>query len=385
MAQIVFDGVVKTYEGGHTAVRGLDLEIRDGEFMVLVGPSGCGKTTALRMIAGLEDVSSGRLLINGQVANDLSPRHRNIAMVFQSYALYPHLTVAENIGFGLKVRRVDRAVIDAKIRDVAALLELTDYLDRKPAKLSGGQRQRVAMGRALVRSPNAFLMDEPLSNLDARLRGQMRAEIAKLQRMTAVTTVYVTHDQVEAMTMGDRVAVMNKGQLQQLDTPRALYDRPANLFVASFIGSPPINFFAGELERSGADALVRLGSHKLILMDRDLPPDGRVIVGIRPEALRPTHQPRIGTLTGKVAFIEDLGATLLVHLDIEGAQLVHPGILDDDDDVKAIKPRLRAMVDGGLHISQGDALHLTVAPDAIHIFDATTGTTLQRPGKLNNL
>lgn len=375
MAQIVFDGVFKTYEGGHTAVRGLDLEIRDGEFMVLVGPSGCGKTTALRMIAGLEDVTGGRLLINGQVANDLSPRHRNIAMVFQSYALYPHLSVAENIGFGLKVRRVDKAVIDTKIRDVAALLELTDYLERKPAKLSGGQRQRVAMGRALVRSPNAFLMDEPLSNLDARLRGQMRAEIAKLQRMTAVTTVYVTHDQVEAMTMGDRVAVMNKGQLQQLDTPRALYDRPANLFVASFIGSPPINFFAGEME-SGDYPLVRLGSHVLSLAGRDVPAHGKVIIGIRPEALRPTDETGNGTVSGTVAFVEDLGATLLVHLDVEGAELVHPGILDDDDDVKAIKPRLRAMVDGGLRVEQGQPLRLAVAPDAIHVFDATTGVAL---------
>lgn len=376
MAQIVFDGVVKTYEGGHTAVRGLDLEIRDGEFMVLVGPSGCGKTTALRMIAGLEDVSAGRLLINGQVANDLSPRHRNIAMVFQSYALYPHLTVAENIGFGLKVRRVDRAVINAKIRDVAALLELTDYLDRKPAKLSGGQRQRVAMGRALVRSPNAFLMDEPLSNLDARLRGQMRAEIAKLQRMTAVTTVYVTHDQVEAMTMGDRVAVMNKGQLQQLDTPRALYDRPANLFVASFIGSPPINFFAGELIREGAETRVSLGDHTLTVADRELPTAGKVIVGIRPEALRPTEETGTGSLAGTVAFVEDLGATLLVHLDVEGAELVHSAVLEDDDDAKAIKPRLRAMVDGGLQIARGDRLRLAVTPNAVHVFDVATGMAI---------
>ncbi|MBU1305264.1 MAG: ATP-binding cassette domain-containing protein, partial [Alphaproteobacteria bacterium] len=236
MAQISFRNVFKSYEGGHTAVRDLNLDIADGEFMVLVGPSGCGKTTALRMIAGLEDISGGELLINGERANDLAPRDRNIAMVFQSYALYPHLSVADNIGFGLKVRGMSREDIAAKVKKTAELLELTDYLERKPAKLSGGQRQRVAMGRALVRSPNAFLMDEPLSNLDARLRGQLRAEIAKLQRMSAVTTVYVTHDQVEAMTMGHRVAVMNKGALQQLDTPRNLYDHPVNLFVASFIG-----------------------------------------------------------------------------------------------------------------------------------------------------
>jgi len=376
LAQIVFDGVVKTYEGGHTAVRGLDLDIRDGEFMVLVGPSGCGKTTALRMIAGLEDISGGRLLINGEVANDLSPRHRNIAMVFQSYALYPHLTVAENIAFGLRVRRVDKAVIETKIRDVATLLELTEYLDRKPAKLSGGQRQRVAMGRALVRSPNAFLMDEPLSNLDARLRGQMRAEIAKLQRMSAVTTVYVTHDQVEAMTMGDRVAVMNRGQLQQLDTPRALYDRPANLFVASFIGSPPINLFSAELAGLAGEPVARLGAFTLGLSDRPRAASGKVIVGIRPESLRPTERDGPGTLAGRVAFVEDLGANLLVHLDIEGAELVNAGVIEDDEDIKSVRPRLRAMLDGGLAIRPGEAMRLSVDAAAIHLFDAASGLAL---------
>jgi multiple sugar transport system ATP-binding protein len=376
LAQIVFDGVVKTYEGGHTAVRGLDLDIRDGEFMVLVGPSGCGKTTALRMIAGLEDISGGRLLINGEVANDLSPRHRNIAMVFQSYALYPHLTVAENIAFGLRVRRVDKAVIETKIRDVATLLELTEYLDRKPAKLSGGQRQRVAMGRALVRSPNAFLMDEPLSNLDARLRGQMRAEIAKLQRMSAVTTVYVTHDQVEAMTMGDRVAVMNRGQLQQLDTPRALYDRPANLFVASFIGSPPINLFSAELAGLAGEPVARLGAFTLGLSDRPRAASGKVIVGIRPESLRPTERDGPGTFAGRVAFVEDLGANLLVHLDIEGAELVNAGVIEDDEDIKSVRPRLRAMLDGGLAIRPGEAMRLSVDAAAIHLFDAASGLAL---------
>lgn len=376
MAQIVFDGVVKTYEGGHTAVRGLDLDIRDGEFMVLVGPSGCGKTTALRMIAGLEDISGGKLLINGELANDLSPRHRNIAMVFQSYALYPHLTVAENIAFGLRVRRVDKAVIETKIRDVAALLELTEYLDRKPAKLSGGQRQRVAMGRALVRSPNAFLMDEPLSNLDARLRGQMRAEIAKLQRMTAVTTVYVTHDQVEAMTMGDRVAVMNRGQLQQLDTPRALYDRPANLFVASFIGSPPINLFNAELAGLAGQPVARLGPFSLALGTRSIADAGKVIVGIRPESLRPTALDGVGTIAGRVAFIEDLGANLLVHLDVEGAELVNAGVLEDDEDIKSVRPRLRAMLDGGLNVRPGGVMRLSVDAAAIHLFDATSGLAL---------
>jgi multiple sugar transport system ATP-binding protein len=377
MASIVFERVLKTYEGGQPAVRDLDLEIRDGEFMVLVGPSGCGKTTALRMIAGLEDITSGRLLIDGQVANDLSPRGRNIAMVFQSYALYPHLTVAENIAFGLKVRRVSSAEIEHKVREVAELLELKDFLNRKPSKLSGGQRQRVAMGRALVRSPNAFLMDEPLSNLDARLRGQMRAEIAKLQKMSSVTTVYVTHDQVEAMTMGDRVAVMNRGTLQQLDTPRRLYDHPANLFVASFIGSPPINFASAELVSHDGGPALQMGAFRLPIARRGLQAKGKVIIGMRPEALRPVEaDPSGGSIAARVAFVEDLGATLLVHLDVQDAEMVQPNVLDDEDDIAAFRPRLRAMVDGRLTVKTGDVLHLAADPAAIHVFDAATGVTL---------
>jgi multiple sugar transport system ATP-binding protein len=381
MAQIVFDKVSKTYEGGHAAVRELDLAIKDGEFMVLVGPSGCGKTTALRMIAGLEDITGGELRIDNEVANGLAPRDRNIAMVFQSYALYPHLTVADNIAFGLKVRRVEKEQIAKKVREVAELLELTDYLNRKPAKLSGGQRQRVAMGRALVRSPNAFLMDEPLSNLDARLRGQMRAEIAKLQKMSAITTVYVTHDQVEAMTMGDRVAVMNKGTLQQLDTPRVLYDKPVNLFVASFIGSPPINFLEATIAAvDGAPAAIA-GSFTLPLGETGARAHGhigrKVILGIRPEALRPVPQAtEPGTLTATTAFVEDLGATLLVHLDLTGASLLHGGIIEDEEDMKVIRPRLRAMVDGVLSVKAGDALSFSINPGAIHVFDAVTGYAL---------
>ena len=378
MAQIIFERVSKTYEGGHSAVNELDLEIADGEFMVLVGPSGCGKSTALRMIAGLEDITGGRLIINGEVANELAPRDRNIAMVFQSYALYPHLTVAENIAFGLKVRRVPREAIEAKVRETAALLELTDFLNRKPAKLSGGQRQRVAMGRALVRSPNAFLMDEPLSNLDARLRGQMRAEIAKLQRMTAVTTVYVTHDQVEAMTMGHRVAVMNKGRLQQLDTPRRLYDKPVNLFVASFIGSPPINFLKGTLRSLDGGLAVQTGAFTLPVAGREGMSVGQaVVIGIRPEALRlvPQMAP-IGGLMARAAFVEDLGATLLAHLDIADAEVVSPGVIEQEEDLHAIRPRLRVVLDGGLNIISGEALSFAVDPAAIHVFDAASGMAL---------
>jgi len=330
------------------------------------------------MVAGLEQISSGELLINGVRSNDLSPRDRDIAMVFQSYALYPHLTVAENIAFGLRVRGFDGAAIDRKVKDTAELLELTEYLHRKPSKLSGGQRQRVAMGRALVRSPNAFLMDEPLSNLDARLRGQMRSEISKLQRMSAVTTIYVTHDQVEAMTMGDRVAVMNKGELQQLDAPRALYDRPKNLFVASFIGTPPINFLRGVLVSDRGESAVRIGALTLALGSRlshASASDRQVIVGVRPEALRIGSDAESG-LKVVAAFVEDLGATLLLHLDSPEAEVVPASVVEDDVDLEAVRPRLRAVVDGSLRIIGGDRLVLTVDPAALHLFDATTGDAL---------
>ncbi len=250
MAGVTFDGITKTYPDGTTAVNSLSLEIDDGEFMVLVGPSGCGKTTALRMVAGLEDISRGRLLIGDRVVNHVPSRDRDIAMVFQSYALYPHLTVYDNIAFGLKIKKVPKAEIDRRVQRAADVLGLEPYLKRKPRALSGGQRQRVAMGRAIVREPAAFLMDEPLSNLDAKLRVQTRAEIAKLQHELGVTTLYVTHDQVEAMTMGHRVAVMRKGELQQVADPQTLYDRPVNLFVGGFIGSPSMNMLEATLERS---------------------------------------------------------------------------------------------------------------------------------------
>ncbi|MGB6117371.1 MAG: sn-glycerol-3-phosphate ABC transporter ATP-binding protein UgpC [Mesorhizobium sp.] len=377
MAEIVFDNVSKTYEGGGTqaAVKNLNLRIADGEFVVLVGPSGCGKSTALRMIAGLEEITSGELRIGGVVANNLAPRDRDIAMVFQSYALYPHLSVRDNIGFGLRVRGASAAEIDAKVRKTAELLELTDFLDRKPARLSGGQRQRVAMGRALVREPNAFLMDEPLSNLDARLRGQMRAEIARLQQMSAVTTVYVTHDQVEAMTMGDRVAVMNRGQLQQFDAPRVLYDKPCNLFVASFIGTPPINFVRGEIVGTSAGPALKVGPWQLDLSRH--PDAGKlssgmtVIAGIRPETFHLTED--AGGLPATTAFVEDLGASLLLHLDSPQADVVPPSVIEQDSDLDSVQPRLRVVVDGRSRVSHGETLRLTADAATIHLFNASTG------------
>jgi len=283
--------------------------------------------------------------------------------------------VAQNIGFGLRTRQVDRATIDRKVRETAELLELTEYLGRKPAKLSGGQRQRVAMGRALVRSPNAFLMDEPLSNLDARLRGQMRSEIAKLQRMTAVTTIYVTHDQVEAMTMGDRVAVMNRGTIQQLDTPRALYDRPKNLFVASFIGSPPMNFLRGTVEAAEGPA-VRLGDTLLRLDPRHagLGQGRPVILGIRPEAMRIGGDS--GGLSATAAFVEDLGATLLLHLENAELDIVPPNVAEDDVDLNVVRPRLRAVTEGTARIARDEVVRLAVAPEAIHVFDPASGEAL---------
>ncbi|MBY3208997.1 ABC transporter ATP-binding protein [Rhizobium laguerreae] len=381
MAEIVFDQISKSYGDGYAAIRNLDMTIRDGEFLVLVGPSGCGKSTALRMIAGLEEITDGRLTINGAIVNDLAPRDRDIAMVFQSYALYPHLTVAENIGFGLRVRGLEKADIARKVQETAKLLELEDYLARKPAQLSGGQRQRVAMGRALARSPQAFLMDEPLSNLDARLRGQMRAEIARMQKMSGITTVYVTHDQVEAMTMGDRVAVMKSGVLQQLGTPRSLYDQPANLFVASFMGSPAMNLLAADFFATENGPEARFGQASILFSGEVLAERPRiasaagraVVLGIRPEAFRPVDA---GGLTGTVAFVEDLGANLLVHVDVEAADRLK-SLSAEEDDVALSAPRLRVIIDATRRVKIGERLSLAADPARVHVFDAATEAAIR--------
>ncbi len=332
MAGVAFEQMSKVYPDGTKAVDALTLEIGDGEFMVLVGPSGCGKTTALRMVAGLEEITSGLLKIGERVVNNVPSRDRDIAMVFQSYALYPHLSVYENIAFGLKIKKMPKDEIERRVAEAARILGLEPFLKRKPRALSGGQRQRVAMGRAIVRQPQAFLMDEPLSNLDAKLRVQMRAEIAGLQRSLGVTTIYVTHDQVEAMTMGDRVAVMRKGELQQVADPQTLYDRPLNLFVGGFIGSPSMNMVEASLERQNGGFVAQVGEQTVQINAATLQSrpalagfEGKnVVLGIRPEDLEDvalaTDTPADHRLKGKVMLTEALGSEIMVHFSIEANQ-----------------------------------------------------------------
>ncbi|MGH3132907.1 MAG: ABC transporter ATP-binding protein [Gaiellaceae bacterium] len=397
MAGVTFEGVGKVYPDGTRAVSGMDLGISDGEFMVLVGPSGCGKTTALRMVAGLEEISEGVLKIGNRVVNRVPARDRDIAMVFQSYALYPHLTVFENIAFGLRLRKTPKEEVDRRVREAAHILGLEPFLDRKPRALSGGQRQRVAMGRAIVREPQAYLMDEPLSNLDAKLRVHMRAEIASLQTELGVTTIYVTHDQVEAMTMGDRVAVMRKGELQQVAPPQELYERPVNLFVGGFIGSPAMNLVESTIERRNGRLFAVVGEHAVALADAMLAArpalesyvDRKVVLGIRPENLEDaslaSEIPDDQRLRGVLVLREPLGSEIVAHF-VVGAQ---PALTEDvrelARDVGQESAVQAAVAEGATEttmvgrfgprsrVRTGDVVDVAVDTRTLHVFDLETG------------
>jgi multiple sugar transport system ATP-binding protein len=394
VAGVTFDRVTKTYADGTTAVHELDLDITDGEFMVLVGPSGCGKTTALRMVAGLEDISRGVLKIGERVVNHVPSRDRDIAMVFQSYALYPHLTVYDNIAFGLKIKGLPKAEIDKRVQNAARILGLDPFLKRKPRALSGGQRQRVAMGRAIVREPAAFLMDEPLSNLDAKLRVQMRAEIAGLQHDLGVTTIYVTHDQVEAMTMGDRVAVMRKGELQQVADPQTLYDRPVNLFVGGFIGSPAMNMVEATLQRQNGGFVAKVGEQTIAIEQEEVKArpglaayDGKqIVLGIRPEDLEDAALAS-GTTTathlrGETELTEALGSEIMVHFSIKARHAMTEDVrelAEDVGDERAIDQSaedtatLVGRFGARSRVRPGQPIEVAVDTRSLHFFDPQTG------------
>jgi multiple sugar transport system ATP-binding protein len=381
MASIALSGVSKVFPDGTAAVADLDLEVPDGGFTVLVGPSGSGKSTALRMVAGLEDATAGTIRIADRIVNDVAPKDRDIAMVFQSYALYPHMSVQDNLGFALKLRGLERSRVRARVAPVARRLGIGEQLARRPRQLSGGQRQRVALGRAIVREPRAFLMDEPLSNLDAKLRVEMRAYIARLHQELGTTTLYVTHDQTEAMTMGDRVAVMRDGRLEQVDAPQALYDRPANLFVAAFIGSPAMNLLRARLEFADGFLQALLGSQRIVIPER--PELGRrideeVVIGIRPEAV---HVAGAATLPGaalefEVVLVEALGSDLLVHLRTDAPRVTVSDAFDGEDDA-GLESRFTARLPPGLRVAVGDRLRLGVDGERLHVFDPDTGLALR--------
>jgi multiple sugar transport system ATP-binding protein len=402
MAEVVFDGVTKVFGDGTVAVDSLDLTVEDGTLMVLVGPSGCGKTTSLRIVAGLEEATSGEIRIGDELVNEVAPKDRDIAMVFQNYALYPHMTVFDNMAFGLRLRKMKRPEVRQRVDTAAHTLELFDLLTRKPGQLSGGQRQRVAMGRAIVREPKAFLMDEPLSNLDAKLRVQMRAEISRLQRDVGVTTLYVTHDQIEAMTMGDRVAVLKKGVLQQVDKPQNLYRNPANLFVAGFIGSPAMNMVEARLVGQDGERFVEFGGQRLRLDGEALATrralegyaDRRIVLGVRPEDMEDAalkHVPEDQRLRTAVDLFEDMGHEALIHFTVDA-----PPILTDDTkelaadagaDVTELeqlageraKTRFIARFDAHTKAREGDVLEIAVDTANLQFFDDETGRAIRDP------
>jgi multiple sugar transport system ATP-binding protein len=389
MSEITLEGVTKVFADGQEAVKDMSLEVGDGEFMILVGPSGCGKSTALRMIAGLEDISSGEVKIGGEVVNDRAPKERDIAMVFQNYALYPHMTVRENMGFALKLAGVEKSEIESKVEEAAKTLDLTQHLDRRPANLSGGQRQRVAMGRAIVRDPQAFLMDEPLSNLDAKLRVQMRTEVARLQSRLETTTVYVTHDQTEAMTLGDRVAVMRAGVLQQVGTPAELYEEPVNLFVAGFIGSPAMNFMPAEL--SG-------GKVKLPIGEADAPRglsrgDGKVVAGLRPESFEDAsligdlRDERGVVFEAEIDLVESLGSDLYAYFHVESSSVESDQLADlvserleetGVPEAREGQEQIVARLDPASKIKRRDSAELWADTSKLHLFDAESGERLSQ-------
>jgi multiple sugar transport system ATP-binding protein len=400
VASVLFDGVSKVYDNGFRAVDDLHLDIHDGEFMVLVGPSGCGKTTALRMLAGLEEISGGDLVIDDEVVNAVPPQKRDIAMVFQNYALYPHLSVYDNMAYGLKIQKVSKDEIRRRVQNIAAIIGLEDLLERKPKALSGGQRQRVAMGRAIVREPKVFLMDEPLSNLDAKLRVQMRSEVARIQHELKATTVYVTHDQVEAMTMGDRVALMRRGILQQVDTPMRLDHAPANLFVASFIGSPAMNLFEAQLSRSGDDLLAEIGDQTLQLVPQSFADPGAleryvgrtVALGLRPEHIEDAaiaqDAPEERRLRAVVRNVEALGSELIAHLEIVGkpvmteevrevaADMDESALRELEAETRDVKLPIVARFDEASRARGGSPIEVVVNTERVHLFDLESGTAL---------
>jgi multiple sugar transport system ATP-binding protein len=388
VADIEFQEVAKVYDDGTRAVDGLDLQIQDGEFMVFVGPSGCGKTTALRMVAGLEEISEGTIRIGDRIVNHVSPKDRDIAMVFQTYALYPHMTVEENLAFGLKLRKLSKVEIRRRVRGAAATLGLEEFLQRKPRALSGGQRQRVAMGRAIVREPQAYLMDEPLSNLDAKLRVQMRAEIHKLQRELGVTTIYVTHDQTEAMTMGDRVAVMRSGHLQQVDNPERLYERPANQFVAGFIGSPAMNMVEARVNRTDNGLIVSFGTYRLVV-DAGLVAERpalsayegkKVILGIRPEDFEDAgftaEAPTERTLDTVASLREALGSEVLVHFSVATTSPSAPDASEFIESLGDTGSSFVARVHPQTKAREGEPLRLVVNTERLHFFDPDSGLAI---------